>query len=417
MKLAWAGALALVLTLCAVQVAVAGAEEGEGYFTIMGSYIDDDELAMVDDGVTGGQLGFGRAFHPHWNVEGYLSLARPEGSPGQDQTGLGADLQFVFNREGRFNPYLFLGAGYLHIDPDGADDADGLMLAGGVGFLADIFGSSDVALRGEYRQRGYDLFGEDFRDNMFSIGLQVPFGGAGRRAVDSDGDGVPDDIDRCPGTAPGTEVDESGCERDSDGDGVRDGADRCPRTPAGVTVNAEGCPQDSDGDGVHDGADRCPNTRAGAAVGADGCELDEDGDGVVDRLDRCPGTPTNTQVDVRGCEIKEEIDLPGVNFETNSDRLVGGTEAALDDAATALNRYPEIRVEVAGHTDSDGAAEYNEGLSLRRARAVRDYLIRQGIDESRLTVRGYGESQPIADNSTREGKARNRRVVLRILER
>src|SRR5690606_14348664 len=102
--------------------------------------------------------------------------------------------------------------------------------------------------------------------------------------------------------------------------------------------------------------------------------------------------------------------------ETNSDRLVPGTEAALDDAAATLKRYPDIRVEVAGHTDSDGSAEYNEGLSQRRALTVRDYLVRQGIDEDRLSVRGYGESQPIADNATAEGKARNRRVVLRILE-
>jgi OmpA-OmpF porin, OOP family len=193
--------------------------------------------------------------------------------------------------------------------------------------------------------------------------------------------------------------------------------DRCPNTPAGVRVNADGCPPDRDGDGVHDDADRCPNTPRGATVGPDGCELDEDSDGVVDRLDRCPGTPPNTQVDARGCEIKAEIELPGVSFETNSDQLVSGTEAELDVAVATLDKNPGIRVEVAGHTDSDGAAEYNEGLSLRRATTVRDYLVAKGIAESRLTVRGYGELQPIADNSTGEGKARNRRVVLRVLER
>jgi OOP family OmpA-OmpF porin len=182
-------------------------------------------------------------------------------------------------------------------------------------------------------------------------------------------------------------------------------------------VNADGCPPDGDGDGVHDDSDRCPNTPRGATVGADGCELDEDSDGVVDRLDRCPGTPRNTQVDVRGCEIKSEIELPGVNFETNSDRLLAGAESELDVAAASLDKNPSIRVEVAGHTDSDGAAEYNEGLSLRRATTVRDYLIARGIAESRLTVRGYGESQPIADNGTRDGKAQNRRVVLRVVER
>jgi OOP family OmpA-OmpF porin len=417
MKFVWAMILTVFLSLCAAQYADAGAQDGQGYFTAMASYIDDDELAQVDDGVTGGQFGFGRAFHQLWNIEGYLMFASPDGSPGQDQTGLGADMQFVFNRSSRFTPYLFVGAGYLTIDVEGSGDEDGLMLAAGAGFLADIFGSSNVALRGEYRQRGYDLFDDDFRDNMFSLGLQFPFGTASAAVVDSDGDGVPDSSDRCPGTPPGTEVDEFGCEPDSDGDGVRDADDRCPDTPAGVRVNADGCPPDRDGDGVHDDADRCPNTPRGATVGADGCELDEDSDGVVDRLDRCPGTPRNTQVDVRGCEIKEEIELPGVNFETNSDRLVAGTESELDVAAATLEKNPSIRVEVAGHTDSDGTAEYNEGLSLRRATTVRDYLIAKGIAESRLSVRGYGELQPIADNSTREGKSQNRRVVLRVVER
>jgi OOP family OmpA-OmpF porin len=397
--------------------AFAGAQDGQGYFTAMASYIDDDEQAQLDDGISGGQFGFGRAFHELWNIEGYVMFASPDGSPGQDQTGLGADMQLVFNRSTRFAPYLFVGAGYLSLEIDGNGDRDGLMLAGGAGFVADIFGDSDIALRGEYRQRGYDLLGEDFRDNMFSLGLQFPFGSAAPAVVDTDGDGVPDSYDRCPGTAPGTAVDEFGCAPDSDGDGVVDMDDRCPDTPAGVRVNREGCPPDSDGDGVHDDADRCPNTARGVRVGADGCEPDEDSDGVVDRLDRCPGTPRNTQVDVRGCEIREEIELPGVNFETNSDRLLAGAESELDAAAATLRKNPGISVEVAGHTDSDGAADYNEGLSSRRATTVRDYLAAQGIAESRLTIRGYGESQPIADNATRDGKAQNRRVVLRVLER
>lgn len=413
-----AASLALtVLGLLAGNVVHADAQEDQGYFTIMPTYIDDDEDAAVDDGVFGGQFGFGRAMTEHWNLEGYAMFASPSGSPGQDQTGLGGDLQLVFNREGGFTPYLFLGAGYLEIDIDGGVDRDGLMLGTGAGFLADIFGASNIALRGEYRLRSHDLFDEDFQDNMFSLGLQFPFGRSEPPVTDSDGDGVADSFDRCPGTPAGVAVDETGCERDSDNDGVADSRDRCPDTPVGVRVNADGCPPDSDGDGVRDDTDRCPNTRSGATVDADGCELDEDSDGVVDRLDRCPGTGRGAQVDIRGCEIREEIELPGVNFETNSDRLVAGTEAALNDAAATLQMHGGIRVEVAGHTDSDGAAEYNEGLSQRRAATVRDYLIRRGVDADRLTVRGYGESQPIADNSTAEGKAQNRRVVLRILER
>jgi OOP family OmpA-OmpF porin len=138
---------------------------------------------------------------------------------------------------------------------------------------------------------------------------------------------------------------------------------------------------------------------------------------VVDRLDECPNTAAGVPVDTRGCEIKDVIRLPGVNFETNSDRLRPGAENVLEDAAETLKRNPGLDVEVAGHTDSQGAAEYNQGLSERRARTVMDYLIGRGVDEDMLSFRGYGESQPIADNATAAGRAENRRVELRILDR
>lgn len=204
---------------------------------------------------------------------------------------------------------------------------------------------------------------------------------------------------------------------DSDGDGVIDANDQCPGTPAGVSVDARGCPPDSDGDGVPDHKDQCPGTVHGAVVNSVGCEMDGDNDGVVDRLDQCPNTRAGAQVDVKGCEIKEAIQLQGVNFETNSDRLLPGAEQILDDAAASLVRNPTIHVEVAGHTDSQGAADYNEGLSERRAITVRDYLIGHGVSADRMTVKGYGEAEPIADNSTAAGRAQNRRVVLRITER
>ncbi len=375
------------------QTVRADAQAGEGYFTVMGSYIDDDDISQLDDGVAGGQFGFGKAFEGPWNLEGYLMAAELDGFPGQSQTGLGVDLQLVINRAGRFTPYLFAGPGYLTLNPDGADESDGLMLSGGAGFLADIFGDSNIALRAEYRLRSHEIADIDTQDNLFSLGIQFPFGAPTVTAV-------PPVV-----------------EADSDGDGVVDSVDRCPGTPQGVRVDAEGCPLDSDGDGVSDDKDECPDTVRGAAVDEKGCELDGDNDGVVDRLDRCPDSAPGVQVDIRGCEIKEEIRLQGVHFESNSDRLLPGAESVLDDAAATLVKNPSIRVEVAGHTDSDGTAEYNEGLSARRAATVRDYLVASGVTEDRLTTRGYGESEPIADNNTAGGKAENRRVVLRIVQR
>ena len=199
--------------------------------------------------------------------------------------------------------------------------------------------------------------------------------------------------------------------------GVVDSIDECPSTPRGDRVDAKGCTVvlDGDGDGVADGRDQCPRTPAGVRVGPDGCELDSDGDGVKDSADQCPNTPRGTRVDFQGCEIKAVIELRGVNFETNSDRLLEGATERLDQAAATLRQNSDLQVEVAGHTDSDGAAAYNESLSERRARAVRNYLVNAGANGDNLTVRGYGESQPIADNTTAVGKAANRRVELRIL--
>jgi len=203
---------------------------------------------------------------------------------------------------------------------------------------------------------------------------------------------------------------------DSDGDGVPDSRDACPDTPAGHRVDSRGCSLDSDRDGVVDADDKCPNTYRGAKVDATGCEMDDDMDGVVNRLDECPDTPAGARVDTKGCEIKDVIKLPGVNFETNSDRLLPGSDSVLRDAAATLEKYPDLIVEVAGHTDSSGAADYNQGLSERRAATVRDYLINAGANETSLSSRGYGEAQPVSDNATAAGRAENRRVELRIIE-
>ena len=405
--------LSALLTTSAVW---ADAQPKQGYFSVMGSYVDDDPDRAVDDDIAGGQLGFGYAINERWDIEVFLQTANLDGAIDQNQLGLGADLRRVFNRSGRFSPYVFGGFGLMQVDPETLPRETGGMYAAGVGFLADIFGDSDVALRGEYRYRGDEALSTSLNDQIVSLGLQIPFGRAELPAVDSDGDGVTDGLDRCPGTPAGTAVDEFGCERDSDGDGVADSLDQCPRTPAGARVDSRGCERDDDGDGVVNSKDRCPSTPRGAPVDADGCELDSDNDGIKDSRDECPNTAAGARVDNRGCELQDEIRLPSVQFETNSDRLRAGAEASLDDAAITLNRYPELTVEVEGHTDSDGAADYNEGLSYRRAVTVRDYLISEGVDGTRLTARGYGEARPIADNGTADGKRQNRRVVLRLID-
>jgi len=153
------------------------------------------------------------------------------------------------------------------------------------------------------------------------------------------------------------------------------------------------------------------------APAAEPAPVDSDGDGVPDDKDKCPNTPQGEAVDADGCPstIKKVLTLKGVTFEVNSDVLKPESDSVLDEAAKTLNNeYPDAKVEVAGHTDSSGKAEYNMELSRRRAESVRKYLVEHGVDAGRLTSAGYGMTQPVADNKTKGGKAKNRRVELRI---
>jgi OOP family OmpA-OmpF porin len=208
--------------------------------------------------------------------------------------------------------------------------------------------------------------------------------------------------------------------KDSDRDGVVDLKDQCPNTPPGEMVDSRGCalPKDSDKDGVLDPQDQCPNTAADEKVDARGCALpkDSDGDGILNPKDQCPDTAEGVKVDAKGCELQEIIELKGVSFALNSAELVGESDKILDEVAETLKRYPEQRVEVAGYTDSRGSDSYNQQLSARRANAVREYLIGRGVESGRLSAKGYGEADPVADNATAEGRAKNRRVELHMLE-
>ena len=289
--------------------------------------------------------------------------------------------------------------------------------------------------------------------------------------ADSDKDGVYDGIDQCPDTPAGIPVDAKGCPVDTDKDGVDDSKDKCPDTPAGAVVDATGCPVDSDHDGVFDGLDQCPNTPAGATVNAAGCPADTDGDGVLDGIDKCPGTPTGVKVDVNGCPLAEVRDsdhdgvpddrdkcpntppntavdqygciilfheervappapgaapgappprptliLQGVHFQTGRSVLTLDSYVVLDQVAGSLVANPEIRIEIAGYTDSTGSLAVNTRLSNARALAVQHYLARKGVRPDRMIARGYGPASPVAPNATAAGRAQNRRVELHKLQ-
>ncbi len=163
---------------------------------------------------------------------------------------------------------------------------------------------------------------------------------------------------------------------------------------------------DTDGDGVPDTRDRCPGTPAGVEVDESGCPLDTDGDGVPDYKDKCPQTPKGIRVNEIGCWVGG-----AVLFDFDKTEIRPEAYPFLDEVADILRKNPQIKVEIQGHTDSVGPAEYNLKLSQRRAEAVRRYLIDKGIAPERLIAKGYGESHPIAPNDTAAGRAQNRRVI------
>ncbi len=135
---------------------------------------------------------------------------------------------------------------------------------------------------------------------------------------------------------------------------------------------------------------------------------DSDRDGVYDNADQCPDTPRGATVDGRGCWV-----LTGVTFDTSKWDIKSRYYPILDNVVAILQKNPSLRLEIEGHTDNRGSAEYNQPLSENRAKAVMDYFIARGIESSRLTARGYGFEKPAATNDTAAGRAQNRRVELR----
>ncbi len=230
--------------------------------------------------------------------------------------------------------------------------------------------------------------------------------------LDSDGDGVPDTLDKCPNTPKGVKVDRAGCPLDSDGDGVADYLDKCPDTPRRVKVDASGCPLDSDGDGVPDYLDKCPDTPKGVKVDKAGCPLDSDGDGVPDYQDKCPDTLKGAPVNSVGCWVIE-----GINFDYDKADIKPQYYGLLDENIAVLKKNPSVKVQIQGHTDSAGSEAYNQKLSEERAEAVMSYFISKGIDSGRLSSKGLGESKPVASNDTPEGRAKNRRIEIKIISK
>jgi outer membrane protein OmpA-like peptidoglycan-associated protein len=255
---------------------------------------------------------------------------------------------------------------------------------------------------------------------------------------DRDNDGIADKSDACPDEPEDMDAfsDEDGCpDLDNDSDGVADATDKCPNEAEDRDAfeDEDGCPDgDNDKDGVADATDRCPAEAEDIDQfqDDDGCpEADNDGDGVPDGGDQCSNTPPGARVDEKGCTVVSAYErqllatgtivLSGIKFDPGKSTVKPEFAARFDTVAVALAAYPTLRIEIGGHTDASGSDAVNMRLSQQRAQGVLDYLKGKypTADASRFTVRGYGESVPIASNATKEGQAANRRVEFKVLNR
>lgn len=347
------------------------------YVAPMASYVLTDPDRGTDDGL-GATLMLGKMFQSRFGVELELHYSGYDAEDGGETAKLGSagvrGLLFPIERGGAF---VTGGLSYGRFKDHPGNDADyetTLWTVGG-GYMFGPFDLllPDVAVRTELVFRGdmhdgdktSETFNNALNELVASVGLMIPLGS------------VP--APPAPPPEPPVEVVAVAAPVDSDGDGVADDLDKCPDTPAGTAVDADGCP---------------------LPAPAPECKTPE------------PGQP----ITLEGCAAGDKIVLRGVNFEFDRAQLTANAKTILDGVAEALNSAPNVRVEVGGHTDGKGADEYNQKLSDRRAASVLQYLIGKGIDAGRMESRGYGESEPVADNETDEGRELNRRVELKIIE-
>jgi OOP family OmpA-OmpF porin len=329
---------------------------------------------------------------------------------------------------GPVTPFVLVGGGRLGANSDAMGKDSDPAVHFGMGAKLPI--SKVVGLRFDFRdsltQKDDADDGKQTHHLEFLLGVSFSFGLSDKpppSPSDRDGDGFVDEKDDCPdepGVAP------RGCpkvevkEKDTDGDGIVDPKDLCP-TEKGLPP--DGCPdKDSDKDGVPIPDDKCP-TEPGPKP--DGCpDKDPDQDGVLDPDDKCPTQPEtkNGFQDVDGCpdELPAEVKkftgtIQGIEFDFGKATIRPKSKPTLDAAAKVLTDYPELKIEISGHTDNVGPRQKNVDLSQARADSVKAYLVDKGISGDRIQTRGAGPDEHIADNKTAANRQKNRRIEFKLL--
>jgi len=315
-------------------------------------------------------------------------------------------------------PYVSLGLGLLVIDHDFMIDNDYPLVNYGSGF--DWFITKNISFRADLRHM---ISIDDCNNNLnLTCGLVYSWDFKKPKKIDKgklddDNDGVINELDQCRSTPLNVKVDKCGCAPDNDCDGIKDYQDKCLGYPTSQhIVDKTGCPKDSDSDGVADFEDNCPFTASGFSVDKMGCPADTDQDGILDDKDICSNTPNDMKIDKHGCLVKFnklKIDPLSINFSLDSSEIPLKYYGQMEEISKILKYYPQTEARIDAYTDDIGPSDYNLKLSEQRAQKVKSFFIDTfGLNPVKLKVIPHGESDPIADNSTEEGRQKNRRVII-----
>ncbi len=338
---------------------------------------------------------------------------------------------YKYKKLKRLEPFAKLGLGFENFSTNAFNNNDALYFDTAIGSNFPLNKKWAIKIEAIYMLKPNDNHAGSFDNNLLAlVGVTYTFDFSKHEnkkkvvkkviplsVLDSDGDGITDDKDKCPYTPLKFKVDETGCPipLDTDKDGVIDDIDKCPNTPINSKVDENGCRiiLDSDGDGVIDDKDKCPNTKKGVEVDGNGCMIvkDSDGDGVTDDKDICPNTYKNDKVNSDGCP---KIVNLNIQFEYGSHIVQKESIPIIDTYANFLKKYPNYSIEIIGYTDNRGSKRYNLKLSEKRAKEVAKLLILRGVNPKQISYKGMGESNPIADNNTPEGRAKNRRIEAKL---
>lgn len=347
----------------AAQAQTPGSFDDRWYLT-GGAGANQSDSSRDAENAAFGYLGVGKFVNPNWSVDAELNYQNPKANRDEDlnfsQYGISVDARRHFRADGRrFNPYVVMGVGYNRAEEEFNAFPD-----------PNSPGQSD---------RGYATA-------KLGAGVQADFSRVSLRG-------------------------ELAARHSFDGDSV-------------VAPNESGFTDMLASIGVVVPLGAAATAAVGPAPDApmQTCsDLDDDNDGVNNCDDACPASTAGQTIGPNGCAVPLTIDLKGVNFDFDRATLRPDGIQILNEAIEILGRYPDMRVEVAGHTDSIGSDDYNQGLSEARAETVYNYLTAHGIDAARLEgPTGYGESRPIAPNTNEDGsdnpagRAANRRTELNV---